>query len=186
MTPNDEHCCDTPETDDQSLFREAMRGVRRLDKPRRANTHTAQPPAPRPYLTEADEARVMGELLDGELDPAEMESGEELLYRHEGLQQNVIRRLRRGRYHIAAELDLHGMIVTEARAAVSTFIDQSRARERRCVRIIHGKGLRSSHRGPVLKMYLDKWLRRRADVLAFCSARPVDGGTGAVYVLLRR
>ena len=172
-------------TDDSALFRDAVQDVRPLNRPLRIRSHRT-PPEPRPHLTEADEASVLHEMLDGDLDPAEMESGEELHYRREGLQQSVLRRLRRGHYRVGAELDLHGLVVTEARQAVSEFILQARARNRRCVRIIHGKGLRSRHRGPVLKTHLDKWLRRRDDVLAFCSARPVDGGTGAVYVLLRR
>lgn len=176
---------DRRSADDLALFREAVQDVRRLDAPVRVDARTA-PPKPYPYLTEADEAEVMEQLLDDELDPADMESGEELVYRRDGLQLSVIRRLRRGHYRVGAELDLHGMIVVEARAAVSAFIADARAGNRRCVRIIHGKGLRSRNRGPVLKMHLAKWLRRRDDVLAFCSARPIDGGTGAVYVLLRR
>lgn len=128
----------------------------------------------------------MEHLLDDPGDPAELETGEELSYRCEGVQRNVLRRLKRGNYRVGAKLDLHGLVVTEAREAVREFLGKNRARGCYCVRIIHGKGLRSRQKGPVLKTHLNHWLRQRQDVLAFCSARRVDGGTGAVYVLLRR
>ncbi|MGH8577879.1 MAG: Smr/MutS family protein, partial [Gammaproteobacteria bacterium] len=83
-------------------------------------------------------------------------------------------------------LDLHGMSVPEAKDAVARFLYTSRSRGLRSVLIIHGKGLGSHQKRPVLKGKLNQWLARRAEVLAFCSARRVDGGTGAVYVLLRR
>jgi DNA-nicking Smr family endonuclease len=86
---------------------------------------------------------------------------------------------------VAAELDLHGMTSELARSALREFMAECRRRDHRCVRIIHGKGRGSSNRGPVLKGKVNRWLRQRDDVLAFCSARPVDGGTGALYVLLR-
>jgi DNA-nicking Smr family endonuclease len=101
------------------------------------------------------------------------------------LQDTVWRRLRRGAYRIGAELDLHGLNRERARLAVQEFLADCQERNLRCVRIIHGKGLGSPNTGPVIKSLLDSWLRRRRDVLAFCSARPQDGGTGAVYVLLR-
>jgi DNA-nicking Smr family endonuclease len=176
--------CD-PGENDLRLFRDAVKDVRRLAHKPRARAPVSHPP-PRARLTEEDEADVMRHLLDGDVEPADMENGEELSYRQEGVQQGVLRRLKRGHYRVHAELDLHGLIVPEAKATVRTFIEDARARGVRCVRIIHGKGLRSRHRGPVLKAYLDRWLRLRDDVLAFCSARRVDGGTGAVYVLLRR
>jgi DNA-nicking Smr family endonuclease len=84
-----------------------------------------------------------------------------------------------------SELDLHGLRADEAKRAIAAFLAEALARGARCVRIVHGKGLRSKGDGPVLKQRLDGWLRRRDDVLAFCSARREHGGTGAVYVLLR-
>ena len=102
-----------------------------------------------------------------------------------GVRTQVMRRLRRGLYPIEAELDLHGLTQVAARESLADFLAYSRAAGRRCVRIIHGKGYRSGARGPVLKVAVDLWLRRHLDVMAFTSARALDGGTGAVYVLLR-
>jgi DNA-nicking Smr family endonuclease len=107
-------------------------------------------------------------------------------YARPGLQRTVMRRLRRGDYRIGAELDLHGMTADAARGELARFLREAIGRELRCVRIIHGKGLGSEGRGPVLKPRVARWLRQRDDVLAYCSARPADGGTGALYVLLRR
>jgi DNA-nicking Smr family endonuclease len=100
------------------------------------------------------------------------------------VQPAVLRRLRRGEYRVEREIDLHGLTATEARHALRTFLIEALERRVRCVRIIHGKGLRSGHRGPVLKSTVSGVLRRTGAVLAYVSARPVDGGTGAVYVLL--
>ena len=96
-----------------------------------------------------------------------------------------MRRLRRGLYPIEDELDLHGLNQSVARDRLADFIARSRDSGRRCVRIIHGKGYRSGARGPVLKTAVNLWLRRHMDVMAFISARAIDGGTGALYVLLR-
>lgn len=165
-------------------FRAAMSDV----SPRPASDrHTPRraPPPPRPLSLEADNRAVMEELRDAPLDFETMESGDTLIYRLPGVQDSVWRRLRRGGYRIGAELDLHGLNRERARVAVQQFLADSQGRGVRCVRIIHGKGLGSPNTGPVIKSLLDSWLRRRRDVLAFCSARPQDGGTGAAYVLLR-
>jgi len=142
-------------------------------------------PSTRPRSTEADERAVLEELLTGPLDYATLESGDTLIYRAPGIQDSVWRRLRRGNWHIGGELDLHGLNRERAQPAVAVFLADCQDRGVRCVRIIHGKGNGSPNTGPVIKSLLDAWLRRRKDVLAFCSARPQDGGTGAVYVLLR-
>ena len=114
----------------------------------------------------------------------DVESGEELVYRRNGVSDAVLRRLRRGEYAVRDELDLHGMTQDEARRALGDFLAEAGAHDRRCVRIIHGKGRGSGHRGPVLKSAVNRWLRRHDSVRAFCSARVSDGGTGALYVLL--
>ena len=116
----------------------------------------------------------------------ELVSGEgELSFRRGGVRTQVMRRLRRGLYPIEGELDLHGLDQTAARNELADFIARSRNGGRRCVRIVHGKGYRSGARGPVLKTAVNLWLRRHLDVMAFVSARAIDGGAGAVYVLLR-
>jgi DNA-nicking Smr family endonuclease len=169
-----------PDTDDAALFREAVKGVRPLQGRGRHPPERA-PPSPRPLQFEADEQAALAEMRDGPLPDV----GEELEFRGEGIQDAVFRRLRRGTYRMDAELDLHGMRADEAKLAIVRFLAECRDRGARCVRIVHGKGLRSKGEGPVLKQRLDGWLRRRRDVLAFCSARREHGGTGAVYVLLR-
>jgi DNA-nicking Smr family endonuclease len=108
-----------------------------------------------------------------------------LSFQRAGVRIQVMRRLRRGLYPIDDELDLHGFSQTAARSELADFIARSRAGGSRCVRIIHGKGYRSGARGPVLKTAVNLWLRRHMDVMAFVSARAIDGGAGAVYVLLR-
>jgi DNA-nicking Smr family endonuclease len=111
--------------------------------------------------------------------------GDALSFQRAGVRTQVVRRLRRGLIPIEDELDLHGLSQTAARYQLAEFLTYSRSAGRRCVRIIHGKGYRSGARGPVLKTAVDLWLRRHLDVMAFTSARAIDGGTGAVYVLLR-
>jgi DNA-nicking Smr family endonuclease len=108
-----------------------------------------------------------------------------LSFQRAGVRVQVMRRLRRGLYPIEDELDLHGLTQTAARERLADFLARSRDGGCRCVRIIHGKGYRSGVRGPVLKTAVNLWLRRHTDVMAFVSARAIDGGTGAMYVLLR-
>lgn len=108
-----------------------------------------------------------------------------LSFRRPNVRTQVLRRLRRGLYPIEDELDLHGLSQSAARDQLAEFIAFNCDAGHRCVRIIHGKGYRSGARGPILKIAVDAWLRRHGDVMAFSSARPIDGGTGAVYVLLR-
>lgn len=169
--------------DDRELFRAAVQDVRPL-------RHTGPAPA-RARLRavaasrRADEARVLAESLALDADELGVETGEELDWRRDGVSESVMRRLRRGQYARRDELDLHGMTRAESRLAVLGFISESAERDLRCVRIIHGKGRGSGQRGPVLKSAVNRWLRRNDAVRAFCSARRADGGTGALYVLLR-
>ena len=113
------------------------------------------------------------------------ERDSEQLFVRAGLQQKQLRRLRRGQLPIAAEADLHGMRIREARLLLEEFLHDCRQRDFRCVRVIHGKGLRSRDGHAVLKWEVDRWLRGHDGVMAFCTAQPRDGGSGAVYVLLR-
>ena len=165
------------------LFRDAVRGVRPLAH----GAHAPRKPKPRPHarFTRADRAAVLKESLAAHPphDPAHA-GGEELVYQRPGVQPAVLRRLRRGEYRVEREIDLHGLTVAEAKHALRQFLIEALERGVRCVRIVHGKGLRSGHRGPVLKAAVSAVLRRTGAVLAYVSARPADGGTGAVYVLL--
>jgi DNA-nicking Smr family endonuclease len=124
----------------------------------------------------ADEAAAAADAVTGD---------QALAFQRAGVRTQVMRRLRRGLYPIDDELDLHGLSQTAARDQLAEFIARSRDRGCRCVRIIHGKGYRSGARGPVLKTAVNLWLRRHSDVVAFVSARAMDGGAGALYVLLR-
>ncbi len=175
---------DGPSEEERSLFRQKVGAVRRLRHDR--VLHSTQRPLPHPVQTLLDEQRVVEDLLSSDHDPAELETGDELVYARPGLQHSLLRRLRRGQLSVGAVLDLHGLTVAMAREALSVFINDARRSGIRCVRIIHGKGRGSPLGQPVLKQKLNAWLRRRNEVLAFASARPVDGGSGAVYVLLKR
>ena len=170
--------------DEADLFRAAVGPVRRLRHDRAANA-PARPP-PHPLQTRMDQEQVLRDLLSDHFDPAELETGEELVYARPGIQHGVLRRLRRGQFSVDQDLDLHGLTVAMARETLSEFLQDARRARSTCVRIIHGKGRGSRHGQPVLKKKVNVWLRQRDEVLAFCSARPIDGGTGAVYVLLRR
>ncbi len=133
-----------------------------------------------------DEQQVLGDTLSDS--PAWQqggENGEELLFRRDGLSQQHIRKLRRGHWKVQDHLDLHGLIATEARALTAAFLANAIRNRLRCVRIVHGKGLSSPNREPVLKKKLSGWLAQRDEVLAYCQAPQPDGGGGAVLVLLR-
>ncbi|BAU48555.1 DNA mismatch repair protein MutS [Sulfurifustis variabilis] len=167
-----------------ALFREHVGKIRPVRQDRIAPHRSKRKPVPEQSLRDARE--VMGSLLSDDYDACEIETGEELFHVRPGLQHSVIRKLRRGLYAIEGELDLHGNTVPEARERLDHFIRVMRANGKRCVRIIHGKGKSSEGKMPVLKGKVNTWLRQKDEVLAFCSATPRDGGTGAAYVLLRR
>lgn len=125
-------------------------------------------------------------LLPDTVAPEDIVGGTDpLSFRRAGVRDQVMRRLRRGLYPIEDELDLHGLNQAAARDSLREFLELNRNAGRRCVRIVHGKGYRSGARGPILKIAVNAWLKRHSDVMAFSSARAIDGGTGAVYVLLR-
>ena len=174
------------QNDDETgdLFRKAVGKIRPVKQDKIPPHRQRRQPIPEQTLRDAQE--VMEHLLSDEYEPAEIETGEELLYTRPGLQHAVIRKLRRGQYAIEAQLDLHGATVIQARESVHTFLTEARAQGKRCVRIIHGKGNSSEGKLPVLKGKVNAWLQQKDEVLAFCSAQPNDGGTGAVYVLLKR
>jgi len=170
--------------DDRQLFRDAIGEIRRFDEA--APAPAASKPAPYPHMFDADEAAVPGELLDLAFDPAVLEIGEELSFLRDGYSPKLLRQLKRGQFSIQDDLDLHQMNAAAAQVEIINFLAEVQHEGLRCVRIIHGKGLRSRAAGPVLKGITDRMLRRRDDVIAFASARPAFGGTGAVVVLLRQ
>jgi len=172
----------TPSDDEQRAFREAMDGVRPLPPRERHVTPPAPPREAR--FARAGEQQVLRESLLPPEDPAVLDTGEELSFRRPWIRDDLLRRLRRGQYAVASELDLHGLGRHAAHEALREFIGEAAQRGLGCVRVIHGKGRGSGPAGPVLKHLVNHWLRRMDDVVAFSSARPVDGGTGALYVLL--
>jgi DNA-nicking Smr family endonuclease len=174
---------DKPDND-TSLFHQAVSGVRPIKQDRKPPT--AKKPKPIPRKTIEDNQAVMQSLLSDEWEPGEVESGEELSFSRPGLQHSTFKKLRTGKFVVEGELDLHGQTVVEAREHVAGFIQEAQKRGLRCVRIIHGKGLTSPNKLPVLKNKVNNWLQQKDEVMAFCSAQPVDGGTGAVYVLLKK
>lgn len=169
---------------DTELFHAAVRGVTPL-APYRRVSHRDRPPAV-PVQSLLDAQDTLTESIAGPI-PWEqsMETGEELVYLREGLSRDVLRKLRRGYWAIQDEIDLHGLNRVQARALLAEFLRTCRKRALRCLRIVHGKGLRSPGREPVLKAEVKVWLARRDEVLAFCQAPSGSGGSGALLVLLK-
>ena len=141
---------------------------------------------PRARFRRRDEQEVLRESLDADMDEMEASSGEGLRFQRPQVGRRTMRKLTRGSFSVQSELDLHGMTGNEAATALHDFIVNSQRRGHTCVRIVHGKGLGSGARGPVLKGKVNSLLRKWDEVLAFVSTRQVDGGTGAVYVLLQK
>ncbi len=168
---------------DHDLFMQAVRGAIPITS--ECYLHPPHPPSPWPRKNDPDTARIMAEAMSDLWPWDELASGEELLFMRPGIQHEALRKLRRGEWLAQAELDLHGLTSDSARLAVAEFLHACRLRNLRCVRIIHGKGLSSRNREPVLKLKLKNWLAQRDEVLAFCQARPADGGGGAALVLLK-
>ena len=179
--------------DERLAFRAAVKDVKPLAHAGVPEGFTSPKPSarrrrPATVLESLDTAMPLVDplpVVDGSGETHAIAGGDALSFQRAGVRNQVLRQLRRGLYPIEDELDLHGLPQTVARDYLAQFLEHSRDAGRRCVRIIHGKGYRSGPRGPVLKMAVDLWLRRHLDVMAFTSARPIDGGTGALYVLLR-
>lgn len=175
------------EADEAALFYSAMDGVQQM-------TNRGEAPAPNPRLPEiidenAEALAQLSELVAGQGEFSISETGEYIEGAGPGIDRNLLRSLRRGDFSIQGQLDLHGKTQAEARDAVERFLSDSRRAKKRCVLIVHGRGLNSKDQLPVLKEGLKTWLSQKRIgnmVLAFATARPQDGGAGAVYVLLRR
>jgi len=169
---------------DLALFRATVGPVHPVRQD--AVQHRPEPPPPHPLQRQADERQALVDMALGLRDPEIPQTGDVLYFRREGVQRQLYQKLQRGQLRVEQELDLHGMTIARAKEALCAFLAKARAGNQRCIRIVHGKGKGSKDGIPVLKGRLDHWLRQREDILAFCSARPVDGGTGALYVLLKK
>ena len=173
------------DADEETLLRNALKGVAPLHNPGKVSLQRP-PPAPIPVQKLRDDGQVLEDSLSDQI-PIEfgLETGEELVFLRNGLSNQILKKLRRGFWATQDHLDLHGLRVEEARALLVSFLNDALKHGLRCVRIVHGKGLRSRNAEPVLKRKIGNWLAQRDEVLAFVQARPEDGGGGAVMVLLK-
>lgn len=178
MQPPEDH-------DDSALFRAAIGEVTPL---RKVETSAIEKPRPKPRarMAEQDEAQALGEFARLLHSSTPLEAGDVVSYRRDTLPPQMFQRLKRGQYSVQDELDLHGASAAQAEQLLRQFLLEAHDHDHGCVRIIHGKGLQSDGGAPVLKNLVDRLLRQRNDVLAFHSAPPAQGGTGAVVVLLAR
>jgi DNA-nicking Smr family endonuclease len=170
---------------DRDLFLKAAGAVQPLPQSRKADLKKTPPP-PEAVQQRHDEQLALQESLSDEFDASTLlEADEHLSFRRPGIGPDITRKLRRGDWKIQRELDLHGLRVDDARNALGQFIREARRHGIRCVRVVHGKGLGSPGKTPVLKSRVHSWLVQKNEVLAFVQARPAEGGAGALVVLLQ-
>ena len=168
-----------------NLFRTTVGEVAPLRTAARVSTPPPRP-QPIPHQRLADDEAALQESLSDEFSiDTLLEIDEELSFVRGGIDPDVLRKLRGGGWVTQDQLDLHGLRTDQARTALSQFVRDSVKRGMRCVRIIHGKGLGSLGKKPVLKNKVRNWLVQKDEVLAFCQARAADGGSGALMVLLK-
>lgn len=168
-----------------NLFKEFLKDVTPIPQKNIAVLQAEKPP-PLPLQKMLDDEQVLIEALSDEWDVERyLETDEGLSFRRNGIGQEALRKLRRGLWVVQSQIDLHGYRTDEAREAVTAFVKSCVKRDLRCVRIIHGKGLGSAGKEPVLKEKVKRWLVQKDEVLAFCQAPPRDGGAGALLVILK-
>lgn len=167
------------------LFRRSIGQVALLPEMDRVMQNGLRPePVARHHL--ADEQAALAESLSDEFNiETLLDTDSALSYARNGISAETLRKLRRGHWVIQAQLDLHGLRTDEARSALAEFLRHAERRGLRCVRVIHGKGLGSINKEPVLKSKVRNWLVQKQEVLGFCQAKASDGGSGALVVLLR-
>ena len=168
-----------------NLFQAAIGKVKPLEPPQRAKL-TPEPPKPIPKQQMLDDAAALQEALSDEIDVTTLlDTDEHLSFRRPGVGTDVTQKLRKGKWAIQKQIDLHGFRSDEAREALGAFIREAHRNGIRCVRVVHGKGLGSPGKAPVLKEKVHKWLVQKAEVVAFVQAQPAQGGAGALVVLLQ-
>jgi DNA-nicking Smr family endonuclease len=173
------------QTTEAAEFRAAVGGVTPLTITQRVE-HDRPPHPPVAHQRLEDDRQVLIASVSDEFEiDTLLHTDAELSFRRPGIGPDVLRKLRRGEWTIQDHLDLHGLRVDEARELLARFLRESLKRGLRCVRVVHGKGLGSKDRQPVLKGKVRVWLAQRDEVIAFCQARPAEGGSGALVVLLR-
>lgn len=171
------------ENQNNNFFKDAMSGVTPLSD--NNAYHPVIKPKSKPLPTNITEEFIIHDPLSDELEIESVDSSEIISFCRTGIQKGVFRKLRGGKYRISDELDLHGLSLKQAKKVLVYYLQEAIQFEGCCIRIIHGKGNRSGKKKPVLKTYVNHWLSEHERVLAFYSAKPQDGGTGAVYVLLK-
>ena len=175
---------ETPPQPAEALFLQAVIGARPLNVDEIFTEKAKPKPIARQFIR--DEKQALRDSLSDDYHPVyDIENGEELLYLRLGQSPDVLSKLRRGFWVVQAQIDLHGLISDEAREYVGEFLGHCKKKNIRCVRIVHGKGLGSRNREPVLKHKLRNWLMQKDEVIAYAQAKPEDGGSGAVIVLLK-
>jgi len=172
-----------PSQEEIDLFRRSVGPVKKTHHDKMGPVK--YPPAPRPRRQQVEVDTIAADRFSDARDFGDVSGSESLFHAVPGIQKRLLLRLKRGQLAMGAELDLHGMTAAAARVAMLGFINDCCEQHIRCVRIIHGKGYGSGNTSPVLKNRVNSWLRQHHDVLAFNSARIEDGGSGALYVLLR-
>ena len=172
---------------ERNLFRDAVGPVQAItSRHHDRRWHLPDPPEPLPLQHWLDEERVLRESISDDFDVSTLlDTDDQLSFRRPGIGVEITRRLRAGHWSIQRQLDLHGLRVDEARETLGEFIRLAHRTGMRCVRVVHGKGLGSPGKNPVLKSRVQRWLVQKSEVLAFVQARPMDGGAGALVVLLQ-
>ena len=169
---------------EQDLFARAIGATQPLRAHGRV-VHAPPPVAPEPRQRQRDEQAVLREAISDEFDASTLlHVDEHLSFRRPGIGQDVTAKLRRGHWAVQRQIDLHGLRSDQAREALGQFLREAQRAGLRCVRVVHGKGLGSPGKAPVLKAKVHAWLIQKQEVLAFVQAKPLEGGAGALLVLL--
>ena len=169
---------------EKNLFQRAVGQVKPLASQPRVELGSAPAP-PKAFQQKRDDDRVLRESLSDDFDVSTLlDTDDELSYRRSGIGTDVTQKLRKGHWSLQGQIDLHGLRSDEAREALGQFIRDAHKRGWRCIRVVHGKGLGSPGKTPVLKAKVQRWLVQKNEVLAFVQAKASEGGAGALVVLL--
>ncbi len=169
---------------ERHLFARAVGAVQPLPVKERVHMKPHRP-NPRPLQQDLDDQAALVESMSDEFDVSTLlDVDDQLSFRRPGIGTDITRKLRKGEWSMQGQLDLHGLRSDEARTALGQFVRDAKRMGWRCVRVVHGKGLGSPGKEPVLKAKVQRWLVQKNEVLAFVQAKPSDGGAGALVVLL--
>jgi len=171
--------------DDENIFRDAIKGVKplKIKSPKVEKSIEKPKPIAKKFLE--DEKKALLDTLSDDFILSDNESGEELRYLKEGHSPDILNKLKKGYWVTQKSIDLHGLISEEAKAYIVNFISECKKNKIRCIKIIHGKGLRSYNKEPVLRKKVKNWVVQKDEVIAYIEAPRHDGGSGAVLVLLK-